>query len=168
MSAFRLPDRLTLAVSLAVAGSLALGVASPWGCSAGAGIAAAPSNSNSTGEPVTPEVNDNGSNTPGTGPVLELLGDGAAGGSLYHAVTRGCYVCHGDLAEGTALAPGITTATATEVQGALMSGTRHTGGPQVDLTAQDFADLAAFLEHPDPATPDVNSNGPDADTNGLS
>lgn len=168
MSAFRLPNRLTLAAWLAVAGLLALGVAGPWGCSAGAGNGAVPANPNSTDEPVSPDVNDNGPDTPGTGPVLELLGDGEAGGSLYHAVTRGCYVCHGDLAEGTALAPGITAATATEVQGALMPGTRHTGGPQVDLAAQDFADLAAFLEHPDPVTPDVNSNGLDADTNGLS
>jgi len=114
-----------------------------------------------------PDSDGGGSSDSGSGPMPALLGDAEAGGALYHAVTRGCYVCHGDLAEGTALAPGITAATATEIQGSLMSGTQHTGGAQVDLSVQDFADLAAFLEHPNPLAPDVNTNGPDVSTNGV-
>ncbi len=164
----RVSDRLTFAVWLAVAGLLAWGLGVPWGCSAGAGAAGAAAHSESPDEPVLPDANDNESDTPESGPLPALLGDAEAGRLLYHAVTRGCYVCHGDAAEGTALAPGIETATAAEIQGSLMSGTRHAGGPQVDLAAQDFADLAAFLEHPDPVTPDINTNGPDADTNGVS
>jgi hypothetical protein len=160
-------DRLRSATRLAVLGVMAGGVAGLWACAADPGGRAA-ADPASPADTVGPDGDAALSDPTDPGPALETVGDPEAGDLLYHAVARGCYVCHGEFAAGTALAPGIAAATTSEIRGALLADALHSGGPQLDFTAQDVADLAAYLENPDPTLPDMNTNGPDSGTNGLS
>lgn len=140
------------------------------GCSTRGGAASGDADSTASGDDAG--VNTNGvvdEDSGVTDVVFELVGDAAAGEALYADVIYACFVCHGDVGEGTALGPPVRQANALELQSTLAAGSQHTGGTQPAFTDQDYADLAAFLETADPPT-DITTNGTDsgdAGTNGV-
>jgi len=140
------------------------------GCSTGGDAASGDADSTAPGDAAG--VNTNGivdGDSDDNNLALELTGDAAAGEALYADVIYACFVCHGDAGEGTALGPPVIHANALELESTLVTGSQHTGGTQAAFTAQDYADLAAFLENAD-LPPDVTTNGidsGDAGTNGV-
>ncbi len=138
------------------------------GCGGGGGASSSRTSDGPDGGILT-VTHDDDAGDDGTGMALEIVGDAAAGQTLFQDVLGACFVCHGDRGEGTVLGPSIVGASVLEVEGALTPGSEHTGGTMPALTGQDFADLAAYLGSDAPAT-DVNTNGLDSgdvDSNGL-
>ena len=135
------------------------------GCVAGGGSSGgAPADESNTNQSTGPDTNgnDNGNGND----QLEVIGNATSGAEIYRDVVYACFVCHGDTAEGTALGPAIVETGTLELQNALAAGSQHTGGSQPDFTAQDYADLTAFLETAE-IPPDSNTNGNDTTTNGI-
>jgi len=134
------------------------------GCVAGGGSSGggAPADEANTNQSTGPDTNGNGNGND----QLEVIGNATSGAEIYRDVVYACFVCHGDTAEGTALGPAIAETGALDLQNALAAGSQHTGGTQPDFTAQDYADLATFLEDTN-LPPDVTTNGEDSGSNGV-
>jgi mono/diheme cytochrome c family protein len=87
--------------------------------------------------------NDGGDVGPGDGAVTD--GDAETGGQVFTA--NSCAACHCADASGgcAASAPAVVGADVDTLRNRLQGDTPHTGGKFADLSAQDLADVEAFL-----------------------